>query len=234
MTYCVIARDFTVKRHLSWVDNGVLQLPVEVWHRSRVSRQSRLEAWNIRESRMIENKKKINRAKIILSSRLATQLERLEIFDSSLEVFDSRGSSCEGRTTHIRVVLYVTDLLYFLQLIKIVKKAANVKKKKKKRKSPSRFNCLYDSYIAQWICFRFPHFVCLFCFFYLVTRKTLGQPWVTKTEFVHSISSRNVMSMVKNINLGITIWSNTRFSEQTGNFWEKNNINIFHKSIPFQ
>lgn len=81
---------------------------------------------------MIENKKKINRAKIILSSRLATQLERLEIFDSSLEVFDSRGSSCEGRTTHIRVVLYVTDLLYFLQLIKIVKKAANVKKKKKK------------------------------------------------------------------------------------------------------
>ena len=92
---------------------------------------------------MIENKKIIIARKsfCLPVSQLNSNVSK---FDSSLEVFENRGSSCEGRTTHFRVVLYVTDLLYFLQLIKIAKKAANVKTTTTttKTKSPSSFNPL--------------------------------------------------------------------------------------------
>ena len=187
MTYCVIARDFTVKRHWSWVDNGEQQLPVEVWHRLRVSRQSRLEAWNIWESRMIENKKIIIARKsfCLPVSQLNSNVSK---FDSSLEVFENRGSSCEGRTTHFRVVLYVTDLLYILQLIKIAKKAANVKTTTTtKTKSPSSFNPLTP-----------------------MSDQARVSPYSIIT-----VLTRQVMRMKKNINLAIFSWSDTKFSNLT-------------------
>ena len=41
---------------------------------------------------------------------------------------------------------------------------------------------------------------------------TLSLPQVTKTEFLLTISSRQVMRIEKNINHGIISWSNTKFS----------------------
>ena len=44
---------------------------------------------------------------------------------------------------------------------------------------------------------------------------TFYLPWVTKTEFLLTISSRQVMRIKKNIDKGIISWSNTKFSKLT-------------------
>ena len=44
---------------------------------------------------------------------------------------------------------------------------------------------------------------------------TFYLPWVTKTEFLLTISSRQVMRIMKNIDKGIISWSNTKFSKLT-------------------
>ena len=52
---------------------------------------------------------------------------------------------------------------------------------------------------------------------------TLKLPWVTKTEFLLTItiqSPAQVMRIKKNINLGIISWSNTKFSELPVTFYE--------------
>ena len=91
----------------------------------------------------------------------------------------------------------------------------------------------------SWSCIFFLPGLCLFFFFYhlflflfqshsnviqikskpglLVTLtynlQTLSLPWVTKTEFLLTMSTRWVLRIKKNINLWITSWSNTKFSE---------------------